>query len=164
MWPWKNLWCTKRARSSVMALLAVARDLPQDVIPATKPRSGRPPKTSKLTDDVRRQELRSNHHLSASELKEMHQDHLGNVSIRCIAPRPKNDLKTQVDVLPPKLSWLHVWGRSVFNLLWDIFTEVLKTRKGSCGLMNPHSNASPVTNIGHFGAIIDTWILAETSC
>ena len=76
-----------------MTLLAVARDLPQDVIPATKPRSGRPPKTSKLTDDVRRQELRSNHHLSASELKEIH---------------------------------------------------------------HPHCKASPATNIGHFGAIIDT--------
>ena len=49
-----------------MTLFAAARDLPQDVIPATKPRSGRPPKTSKLTDDVHRQELRRNHHLSAS--------------------------------------------------------------------------------------------------
>ena len=35
----------------------------------------------------------------------------------------------QVDVLPPKLSCLHVWGRRVPNLLWDIFTEVLMTRK-----------------------------------
>ena len=39
--------CTKRARSPVMTFLAVARDLLQDVIPANKPRSGRPPKTSK---------------------------------------------------------------------------------------------------------------------
>ena len=87
-----------------MTLLAVARDLPQDVIPATKPRSGRPPITSKLTDDVRRQELRRKDHLNASELNEMHQDHLGNVSIRCMEPCPKNDLKILVDVLPPKLS------------------------------------------------------------
>ena len=76
-----------------MTLLAAARDLPQNIILATKPRSGRPPKTSKHTDDVRSQELHRNHHLGASKLKEMHQDHLGNVSIRCIEQRPKKDLK-----------------------------------------------------------------------
>ena len=43
---------TKSARSSVMTFLAAARDLLQNVIPATKPLSGRPPKTSKHTDDV----------------------------------------------------------------------------------------------------------------
>ena len=37
-----------------MTLLAAARDLPQNVMPATKPRSGQPPKTSKHTVDVRR--------------------------------------------------------------------------------------------------------------
>ena len=83
---------TKSARSSVMTFLAAARDLPQNVIPATKPRSGRPLMTSKHTDDVRGQELHRKHHLSASELKEMHQDHLGNVSIRCIEQRLKKDL------------------------------------------------------------------------
>ena len=35
-----------------MTFLAAARDLPQNVIPATKLRSGRPLKTSKHTDDV----------------------------------------------------------------------------------------------------------------
>ena len=48
-----------------MTLLAAARDLPQNVIPATKPRSG-PPKTSKHHDGVRGQELRKNLHLDAS--------------------------------------------------------------------------------------------------
>ena len=76
-----------------MTLLAAARDLPQNVIPATKPRSGRPPKTSKHLDDVRRQELSRNYHLDESELKERHQDHLGNVSIRFIEHRPKKVLK-----------------------------------------------------------------------
>ena len=54
-----------------MTLLVAARDLPQDVIPATKPRSGRPPKTSKHTNGVRRRELRRNSYLSASELKKI---------------------------------------------------------------------------------------------
>ena len=76
-----------------MTLLAAARDLPQNVIPATKPRSGPPPKTSKHPDSVRGQELRKNHHLDASELKEMHLDHLGNVSIRFFEHRPKKVLK-----------------------------------------------------------------------
>ena len=35
-----------------MALLAAACDLPKDVIPATKSRFGRPPKTTKHTDDL----------------------------------------------------------------------------------------------------------------
>ena len=35
-----------------MTLLAAARDLPQDAIPSTKSRSGRPPKTTKHTDDL----------------------------------------------------------------------------------------------------------------
>ena len=39
------------------------------------------PNISKLTDDVRRQEVCRNHDISASELKEMLQDHLGNVSV-----------------------------------------------------------------------------------
>ena len=83
---------TKSARSSVMTLLAAARDLPQNVIPANKPRSGRPSKTSKHTDGVRSQELHRKHHLSASELNEMHQDHVGNVYIRCIKQHLKWDL------------------------------------------------------------------------
>ena len=90
----EKIWrCTKRARSPVMTFLAAARDLLQDVIPANKPRSARPPKTSKHTDDVQRRDLRRNPRLSASELKEMHQVLLGNFSIRCIEHRPKKDLK-----------------------------------------------------------------------
>ena len=75
-----------------MTFLAAARDLPQNVIPDNKTRSGRPPKTSKHTDGVRGQELHRKHHLSASELNEMHQDHVGNVSIRCIEQCLKKDL------------------------------------------------------------------------
>ena len=83
---------TKSARSSVMTFLAAARDLPQNIIQANKPRSGRPPKASKHTGGVRSQELHKKHHLSASELNEMHQDHVGNVSIRCIEQRLKKNL------------------------------------------------------------------------
>ena len=75
-----------------MTLLAAARDLPQDGILANNPRTGRPPKSSKHNDGVWRRELRRNPHLSTSGLKAMHQDHLGNVSIRCIEHRPKKDL------------------------------------------------------------------------
>ena len=76
-----------------MTFLAAARDSLQDAIPGNKPRSGRPPKTSKHTDDVQRRDLRRNPRFSASELKEMHQYLLGNFSIRCIEHRPKKDLK-----------------------------------------------------------------------
>ena len=53
-----------------MVLLAAARDLHKDVIPSTKSRSGRRPKTSKHTDDLLIRELRKNHQLNASKLKE----------------------------------------------------------------------------------------------
>ena len=92
MVPKKICRCTKSARSSVMTFLAAARDLPLNVIPVNKARSGRPPKTSKHTDGVQSQELHRKHHLGASELNEMHQDHVGNVSIRCIEQRLKKDL------------------------------------------------------------------------
>ena len=81
-----------------MTLLAAARDLLQDVTPGTMTRSGRPTNTSKHTDDVLRQELGRNPHLSASELKEIHLDRLGNVSIRCIEHRPKKDLKIPIGI------------------------------------------------------------------
>ena len=68
----KMLRHTKEARASAMTKWAAARVLPQDVIPAIKPRSRRPRKTSKHTDDVRRQELRRDHQLIAPELKKMH--------------------------------------------------------------------------------------------
>ena len=76
-----------------MTFLAAARDLLHYVIPVNKPRSGRPPKTSKHTDNVQRRDLRRNPRLRASELKEMHQDLLRNFSTRCIEHRPKKNLK-----------------------------------------------------------------------
>ena len=97
-----------------MTLLAAARDLPQDVIPATKHRSGRPTKTTKHTDDVRRQELRRNPHFSASELKKMHQNHLGNVSIRYIEHHLKKDPKipsrcvASITLLTPRMRKKHL--------------------------------------------------------
>ena len=75
-----------------MVILAAARDLPQDAIPDTKSRSERPLKTSKHTDDLLKPELHKNPHLSASELIEMHPDHLGNVSVRCIQHSLQKDL------------------------------------------------------------------------
>ena len=102
----------------MMTFLTAARDLPQIVIPATKPRFGQPSKTSKHTDDVRRQELSGKHQLSASKLKEMHQGHLGNVSIRCIENLPKKDLMISSQHAPSKILLTpHKRGRSVSNLL-----------------------------------------------
>ena len=75
-----------------MVFVAAARDLCQDAIPATKSRSGRPLKTSKHTDDLLRQKLRKGTHLSASELKEIHLNHLGNISDRCIQHSLQKDL------------------------------------------------------------------------
>ena len=83
---------TERSRSTVMTLLAAARDLTQNAIPVTKSRFGRQPRTTKQTDDLLQRELRKNHHLSASELKEVRPDHLGNVAVRCIQHNLQKDL------------------------------------------------------------------------
>ena len=106
----------------------------------------RPPKTAKHTDDVRRQELCRNYHLSASELKEMHQDHLGNVSIRFIEHRPKKVLKISSQRAASKtlLTSRKRKNRLQFALRylhWSVDNR-------SCGLMNPPFSASPATNIG----------------
>ena len=129
----------------------------------------RPTHTSKHTDDVRiGQELRRNPHHSASELKEMHRDHLRNVSIRCIEHRPKKDLKIPsrrtLYCLQNSLDSTYEEEASPICFKIIIFTEVLMTRKRSYGLMNPYFNASPETNIGHFSAIIDTCTLPKTTC
>ena len=140
-----------------MTLLAAARDLPQNVISATKLRSGPPLKTSKHPDGVRGQELRKNHHLYASELKEMHQDHLGNVYIRFIEHRPKKVLeissqraasktlltprKRKIDRLQFALGYLH----------WSV-----DDRKRVMWSDESTFHASPATNIGHFSAKINT--------
>ena len=52
-------------------VLSAACDLSQDAIPATKYRSGRPPKTTKHTDDVRRQEVCRYPHFGALKLKDI---------------------------------------------------------------------------------------------
>ena len=131
-----------------MTLLAAARDIPQNVIPATKPRSGRPPKTSKHLDDVRRQELRRNYHLSSSELKEMRQDHLGNVSIRFIKHRPKKVLKISSQRAASKTFLTLRKRKNRLQFALENHSEVLMIGKGSCGLMNPPFSASLATNIG----------------
>ena len=139
-----------------MTFLAAARDLPQNVITANKPRSGRPPKTSKHTDGVRSQELHRKHHLSASELNEMHQDHIGNVSIRCIKQRLKRDLMIPSHRSASKTLLIARNRKRRLQITLRYLSEVLMIRKRSCGLMNTPFNASPATNIGHFSAKMDT--------
>ena len=102
-----------------MVLLAAARDLPQDAIPATKSQSGRTPKTTKHSDELLRRELRKNLHLRASELKEMHTDHLGNVSVRCIQNSLQKDLsipRTLVDNVTKSLDGSNI----VISLFIDL--------------------------------------------
>ena len=91
-----------------MALLAAARDLTQNAIPATKSRFGRPPKTTKHTDDLLWKELRKNHHLRASKLKQMHPDHLGNVSVRCIQHSLQKDLNIPSRCVASKPLVIHI--------------------------------------------------------
>ena len=147
---------TNSARSSVMTFLAAARDLPQNVIPANKPRSGRPPKTSKHTDGVGSQELHRKHHLSSSELNEMHQDHVGKVSIRCIKQRLKKDLMIPSHRAASKTLLIarKRKKRLQFTLRYllgsvDDMEKVVWSDKSTF-------NASPVTNIGYFSAKMDT--------
>jgi hypothetical protein len=84
---------SSRAKLSVMAPLAAARKFPDNVVPPTKPKSGRPRKTSKGTDALLRREVRKEPCLTARQLKEIHQDLLSDVSVRCIQHRLQKDLQ-----------------------------------------------------------------------
>ena len=145
----------KRARSSVMVLFAAARDLSQYATPATKSQSGRSLKTTKHTADLLRRELRKNPHFSATELKKMHPDHLGNVSVRFIQHSLQKDLNipSQPAASNPLLT-PHMRNRCLqFDLRYlhgsvDDWKKVMSSVESTF-------QASPATNKGHLGAIID---------
>ena len=139
-----------------MTLLAAARDLPQNVISATKLRSGPPLKTSKHPDGVRGQELRKNHHLDASELKEMHQDHLGNVSIRFIEHRPKKVLEISSQRVASKTLLTPRKRKNRLQFALGYLHWSVDDRKRVMWSDESTFHASPATNIGHFSAKIDT--------
>ena len=138
-----------------MVLLAAARDLHQDAIPATKSRSGRRPKTSKYTDDLLIRELRKNYLLRTSELKEMHPDHLGNVSVRCIQHSLQKNLNTPSPRAAYKPLLISHMGKKCFQFALKYLHRRADDWKRSCCLMNLPFSASPITNKGHLGAIID---------
>lgn len=83
---------TGQAKSTVMLLLAAARDLPPNVVPPRKPYPGCPRKTSKATDHLLVRELHKNPCLTASQLKTSHPTLLKDVSIRCIQRCLQKDL------------------------------------------------------------------------
>ena len=125
----------------------------QDAIPATKSRSGQPPTTSKHTADVPRQELLRNRHLSASELKEMHQDLLGNVSVRCIQYRLKAEEGPDIPsrCAASKPISLHMKKNCLQFALRYLYCSV-DDWKRSHGLIDPPFSTSPSTNKGHLSA------------
>ena len=140
-----------------MTFFAAARDLPQNVIPAiNKPRSGRQPKTPKHTDGVRSQELHRKHHLSASELKEMHQDHLGNVSIRCIEQRLKRDLMIPSHRAASKTLLIARKRKKHLQFTLRYLFGSVDHMKKVVWFDESTFQASPATNIGHFSAKMDT--------
>ena len=124
----------RTAKSSIMALLAAARGLPPNIVLDTKARS----------DFVIRRELRRNPHLSASELKKMHPDLLGEVSIRCIQHHLQKDLKLQSCCAAQKpLLTLRMWKQRLCLQRYT-YTGVWMIGK-SCGPINQPFSASKVT-------------------
>ena len=92
--------------------------------------------------------MRRNYHLSSSELKEMRQDHLGNVPIRFIEHLPKKVLKISSQRAASKTFLTPRKRKNHLQFALENHFEVLMIGKGSCGLMNPPFSASPATNIG----------------
>lgn len=83
---------TRRAKSTIMSLLAKARTLPPNEIPAHKPRLGVKRKTSKTTDRLLKNAVMKNPRITARQLKEMYPDLLKNVTERTIQHRLQKDL------------------------------------------------------------------------
>ena len=71
-----------QAKSRVMVLVAAAGGLPHDVCPEHKPFPGRPQKTSKVTDNFLRREVRKNARITAAQLKETHPKLFEKVSVK----------------------------------------------------------------------------------
>lgn len=81
-----------RSKPTVMRILAAASGLPPNTVPMHKYGGGRRKKTSNTTDTLLKRELYKNPRLTASELKAMHPDLLGDVSVRTIQHRLQIDL------------------------------------------------------------------------
>ncbi|KAG7177743.1 PiggyBac transposable element-derived protein 4-like 6 [Homarus americanus] len=81
---------TGRGIATLHRLKAAARHLPPGQLPASKPRTGRPRKTTPDTDTLLRRDVLRSSRKSAAELKKAHPDLLGNVSERTIQHRLQN--------------------------------------------------------------------------
>ena len=91
---WKEI-CdrTGRGKSAVFELLREAKTLPPGCIPPTKSVSGRPRKTSAVTDKLIRREVIKNPRITARELKAAHPDLLRDVAVRTLQERCQKHLK-----------------------------------------------------------------------
>lgn len=83
---------TGRGESTIRRLVASARGLPLNVVPPRKSASGRPRKTSSVTDTLLRREVLKNPNTTAGELKKIHPQLLHNVSERTIQHRLQKEL------------------------------------------------------------------------
>ena len=89
-----------------------------------------PAKTSKHTDDERRQELHRKHHLSASELKEMHQDLHQMYQATpekwscCHQNSPDSTEVEEVSLICFEISSLECWCYEKCRVVWWIHLSV----------------------------------------
>ena len=83
---------TGRGESTIRRLISTARGLPSNVVPPRKPASGRPRKTSAVTDALLRREVLKNPKITAGELKKIHPQLLRNVSERTTQHRLQKEL------------------------------------------------------------------------
>lgn len=83
----------KVTRRTIYNLKSVAENLPPGEVPARKPGSGAPRKTSPRTDKILAREVKQDPSITAVGLKEKHPILLQNVSVRTIQHRLQKDLK-----------------------------------------------------------------------
>ena len=128
-----------------MALLSATRDLPQ--MPFLLPNLDlddhrRPPNTLMIYCS---EKLRKNHHLSVSEPKEMHPDHLGNVSVRCVQHSLQKDLKIPTSFPYRNIyNYMHRKSDKKHNTHHIHYTNTLHITTHN-GLRNPQPSTTPDT-------------------
>ena len=83
---------SRRAKSTVMKLLASAIGHPPNKVPKHRFGGGRKKKTSNATDTLIKREVQKNPRLTALELKNLHPELLENVAVRTIQHRLQKGL------------------------------------------------------------------------
>ena len=125
---------SRRAKSTVMKLLASAKGLPPNKVPKHRFGGGRKKKTSNATDTLIKWEVQKNPRLTALEFKNLHPELLENVAVHTIQHRLQKGLglPSRKAAKKPLLTERMKKQRIAFAKKYSTFTGRLRSGKELC--------------------------------